>query len=168
MAINDQIQANELRVVSDEDGQIGIMSHEEAIQMADRRGLDLVEIAPDADPPVAKIMDYGKYRYKQQKRAKEQRKRQAKQGELKEIRFRPNTDDHDVEFKTRHAREFLEAGNKVKAWVQFRGRDIVHKDRGRAQLERFMEELSDISKVDQRPKMEGRRMSVLLTPEKKG
>lgn len=144
------------------------MSLDEALDLAEQRGLDLVEIAPDADPPVAKVMDYGKFRYQQQKREKEQRKRQAKQGELKEIRFRPNTDDHDVEFKTRHAREFLEAGNKVKAWVQFRGRDIVYKDRGRAQLERFIEELSDISKVDQSPKMEGRRMSILLTPEKKG
>lgn len=143
------------------------MDTADAIAEAEKRGLDLVEIAPKADPPVAKIMDFGKYRYEQQKKVKEQRKKQSKTGELKEVRFRPNTDDHDFEFKARHAREFLEHGNKVKAWVQFRGRDIIYKDRGRAVLERFQEELSDISKLDQPPQMEGRRMVVILAPEKK-
>ena len=139
----------------------------QAVDVAQNRGLDLVVISPNADPPVAKIMDFGKYRYEQQKKAKEQRKKQAKQGELKEVRFRPRTDDHDYGFKTKHAREFLEEGNKVKAWVQFRGRDIIYKDQGRDILERFIEDLSDISKVDQQPQMEGRRMSILLAPEKK-
>ena len=143
------------------------MATEDAIAEAEKRGLDLVEIAPNADPPVAKIMDFGKYRYEQQKKLKEQRKKQAKVGELKEVRFRPNTDDHDFEFKARHAREFLEQGNKVKAWVQFRGRDIIYKDRGQAMLEKFQEELSDVSKLDQPPQMEGRRMVVILAPEKK-
>lgn len=143
------------------------MPLEDALDRAAREGMDLVEVAPDAKPPVTKIMDYGKYRYEQQKKEKEQRKKQAKQGELKEIRFRPNTDDHDFEFKTRHARGFLEDGNQVKAWVQFRGRDIVHKDRGRDLLERFIEELEDLSKVEQPPRMEGRRMTVLLTASKK-
>ncbi len=111
-------------------------------------------------------MDYGKYRYEQQKKAKEQKKK-SQTVKLKELRFRPNTDTHDFNFKTRHAREFLEDNNKVKAWVQFRGRDIVHKDRGRDLLERFMDELEDISKVDQPPQMEGRRMTVILSPDKK-
>ncbi|MDX1439361.1 MAG: translation initiation factor IF-3 [Rubricoccaceae bacterium] len=156
-----------MRVVTEEEGQLGVMATEDAIAEAEKRGLDLVEIAPNADPPVAKIMDFGKYRYEQQKKLKEQRKKQAKVGELKEVRFRPNTDDHDFEFKARHAREFLEQGNKVKAWVQFRGRDIIYKDRGQAMLEKFQEELSDVSKLDQPPQMEGRRMVVILAPEKK-
>ena len=138
-----------------------------ALDMARERGLDLVEIAPGADPPVCKIIDFGKYRYEQQKKEKEQRKKQAKQSELKEVRFRPNTDDHDFEFKSKHAREFLEQGHKVKAWVQFRGRDIVYKDRGAAMLDKFIQELADVSKVDQAPQMEGRRMTLMLTPEKK-
>ena len=135
--------------------------------MARERGLDLVEIAPNVDPPVCKIIDFGKYRYEQQKKEKEQRKKQAKQSELKEVRFRPGTDDHDFDFKAKHAREFLEQGHKVKAWVQFRGRDIVYKDRGAAMLEKFIAELADVSKVDQTPQMEGRRMTLMLTPEKK-
>ncbi len=132
--------------------------------MARQRQLDLVEIAGNADPPVVKIMDFGKFRYEQQKKEKEARKKQARTSELKEIRFRPNTDDHDFEFKTKHAREFLAEGHKVKAWVQFRGRDIVYKDRGEIILTRFVETLSDISKLDQPPQMEGRRMTIMLAP----
>ena len=147
---------------------MGVMNTDDALALASSRGLDLVEISPNADPPVCKIMDYGKFRYEQQKKAKEQRKKQAHQGELKEVRFRPNTDDHDYGFKMRHAREFIGQGNKVKAWVQFRGRDIIYKDRGLAVLERFIEDLSDIAKVDQPPLMEGRRMVTMLTPEKSG
>ena len=155
-----------MRVVT-EGAQLGVMPIADALEAAEARNLDLVEISPKADPPVVKIMDFGKYRYEQQKKVKEQRKKQSKQGELKEIRFRPSTDTHDYDFKLKHAREFLEQGNKVKAWVQFRGRDIIYKDRGRLMLERFVEDLSDISKVDQMPKMEGRRMTVMLTAEKK-
>jgi translation initiation factor IF-3 len=155
-----------VRVVTDE-GQHGILPIEQALAMAQQRSLDLVEIAPNADPPVAKIMDFGKYRYEQQKKEKEQRKKQARQGELKEIRFRPNTDDHDYEFKTKHAREFLQQGNKVKAWVQFRGRDIIYKDRGAAMLEKFVEDLSDVAKLDQPPQMEGRRMTIMLAPDRR-
>ncbi len=138
----------------------------EALDLARSMGMDLVEISGSADPPVTKIMDYGKFRYEQQKKAKEQRKKQAGQGELKEVRFRPRTDDHDYEFKLKHAREFIEKGNKVKAWVQFRGRDIIYKDQGLDMLERFTEDLSDIAKVDQAPIMEGRRMTTMLTPSK--
>ncbi|MEL6443258.1 MAG: translation initiation factor IF-3 [Bacteroidota bacterium] len=164
--MNDRIRANRVRVV-DPQGEHGIYDLDRALELAQRRGLDLVEIAPNADPPVCKIMDFGKYRYEQQKKIKEQRKKQARQGELKEVRFRPNTDDHDFGFKTKHAREFLEEGNKVKAWVQFRGRDIIYKDRGLDLLARFIEELQDVAKVDQAPQMEGRRMTLLLSPDSK-
>jgi len=142
------------------------MRTEEAIDLARSMGLDLVEISATSDPPVTKIMDFGKFRYEQQKKAKEQRKKQAQQGELKEVRFRPRTDDHDYEFKLKHAREFLEKGNKVKAWVQFRGRDIIYKDQGLEMLERFTDDLADIAKIDQAPTMEGRRMTIMLTPGK--
>ncbi len=155
-----------MRVV-DPEGEHGIYEISAALELAQRRGLDLVEVAPDADPPVAKIMDFGKFRYEQQKKEKEQRKK-AHKVELKEVRFRPNTDDHDFDFKAKHARGFLEDGNQVKAWVQFRGRDIIYKDRGADLLGRFIEELSDISRVEQLPKMEGRRMTVMLTPDKSG
>ena len=134
--------------------------------MARARGLDLVEIAPMAAPPVVKIIDYGKFRYEQQKREKEARKKTA-QVELKEIRFGPNTDQHDFDFKLKHAREFLSEGDKVKAWVQFRGRDIVYKDAGVEMLTKFIDELKDLAKVDQPPQMEGRRMTIILTPTKK-
>lgn len=134
--------------------------------MARDQDLDLVEIAPDADPPVCKIIDFGKFRYEQQKREKEARKNQVTV-QLKEIRFRPHTDTHDFDFKLKHAREFLSDGNKVKAWVQFRGRDIIYKDQGQELLARFISELEDLGKVDQPPTMEGRRMSTILSPQKK-
>jgi translation initiation factor IF-3 len=135
--------------------------------MARQQSLDLVEIAPDAKPPVVKIMDFGKFRYEQQKKEKEARKK-AQTVTLKEIRFRPHTDTHDFEFKTKHAREFLEKGDKVKAWVQFRGRDIVYQNQGMELLRRFIEELQDVAKLDQEPRMEGRRMTTILAPGKKG
>ena len=154
-----------MRVV-DPQGEHGIYPIDEALDMARRRELDLVEIAPNADPPVCKIIDYGKYRYEQQKKEKEQRKKAATV-ELKEIRFRPQTDTHDFDFKTRHARGFLDDGNKVRAYVQFRGRDIIYKDQGMDLLRRFIEELQDIAKIDQPPHMEGRRMVTILAPHKK-
>ena len=163
----DILDTPEVRVISDAEGQLGVMPSAQALDMARDRGLDLVEISETATPPVVKIMDYGKFRYESQKKAKEQRKKQSQQSELKEVRFRPETDDHDYGFKMRHARDFLEAGHKVKAWVQFRGRDIIYKDRGKAVLDRFIEDLADLSKVDQQALMEGRRMSIMLTPEKK-
>lgn len=150
----------------DPEGAHGIYTIEDALDLARKRGLDLVEIAPNADPPVCKIIDYGKYRYEQQKKEKEARKKQHTVT-LKEIRFRPHTDKHDFDFKTKHAREFLEHGHKVKARVEFRGRMIVYKEQGAELLERFIAALEDVSKVDQMPRMEGRRMTVLLTPEKK-
>ena len=140
---------------------------EEALDRAREFDLDLVEIAPDANPPVCKIIDYGKYRYKQQKKEKRQRKK-SKQMQMKELRFRPRTDDHDFDFKSNHARRFLENGNKVKAYVQFRGRDIMYKDQGMDLLRRLIEEVQDLAKIDQPPKMEGRRMITILAPDKKG
>ena len=153
-----------MRVV-DPQGQHGVYTREEALEMALQQDLDLVEIAPDADPPVCKIMDYGKYLYEQKKKDKEARKRQH-HTQLKEVRFRPRTDTHDFDFKTKHAREFLEEGNKVRAYVQFRGRDIIYKEQGMKVLVRFIQELEDVSKVDQPPRMEGRRMTTILTPVK--
>ena len=130
-----------------------------------RTAPDPAAAPPDADPPPANTTHSGQHRHDQQKNDKQQRKR-AHKVELKELRFRPNTDDHDFDFKTKHAREFLEEGNQVKAWVQFRGRDIIYKERGANLLSRFIETLSDISRVEQLPKMEGRRMTVMLTPDK--
>jgi len=163
--VNDQIRAEEVRVV-DPKGAHGIYPTEEALRMADAQELDLVEISPTADPPVCKIMDYGKFRYEQQKKEKEARKK-SHVIELKEIRFRPHTDTHDFNFKTKHARNFLESGDKVRAYVQFRGRDIVYKDHGMELLRRFLEELIDVAKIDQEPRMEGRRMTTILSPIKK-
>ncbi len=162
--VNQEIRAAEVRVV-DPQGQHGVYTREEALEMAVQQDLDLVEIAPDADPPVCKIMDYGKYLYEQKKKDKEARKRQH-HTQLKEVRFRPRTDTHDFDFKTKHAREFLEEGNKVRAYVQFRGRDIIYKEQGMKVLVRFIQELEDVSKVDQPPRMEGRRMTTILAPAK--
>jgi len=163
--VNDHIRADQVRVV-DPKGNHGIYPIEEALRMADDQDLDLVEISPHAEPPVVKIMDYGKFKYEQQKKEKEARKKQHTV-ELKEIRFRPHTDTHDFNFKTKHAKGFLEAGHKVKAYVQFRGRDIIYKDHGMEVLARFITELEDLAKIDQAPKMEGRRMTTILSPHKK-
>jgi len=164
--VNEEIRASEVRVVFP-DGDHDILDVNEALDIARREELDLVEIAPKAQPPVCKIIDYGKYRYEQQKAEKEARKKQH-QMELKEVRFRPRTDDHDYEFKMRHARGWLEDGNKVRAYVQFRGRDIIYKDQGMDLLKRFIEDLQELAKIDQPPQMEGRRMTTILAPHKKG
>lgn len=124
-------------------------------------------MAPDADPPVCKVLDFGKYMYKKKKKEKEAKKKQHTV-QVKELRFRPNTDDHDLEFKTRHAREFLEDGDKVKATVQFRGRDMLYTERGEELLQDLADELSDISEIESEPNMEGRRMIMMLAPTGKG
>lgn len=154
-----------MRVV-DPQGEHGIYAIDDALALARERELDLVEIAPGAEPPVCKIIDYGKYRYELQKKEKESRKKTSTVS-LKEIRFRPHTDAHDFDFKTKHAREFLTDGNKVKAWVQFRGRDIIYQDQGMDVLRRFIEDLQEVAKVDQPPRMEGRRMTTILAPTRK-
>jgi translation initiation factor IF-3 len=152
--------------VDEDGGQLGIMTPREAIQLARDREMDLVEIAPQATPPVCKIIDFGKLRYEQQKREKVQRKHQQQQ-QLKEVRLHPRTDTHDVDFKTRHAREFLQEGHKVKFTVVFKGREITHQSIGRELLEGIIESLADDAKVDQPIRMEGRNMSIMLAPDKK-
>lgn len=163
--INNEIRVKEVRVINPDGDMIGIMATPDAVRRAEQYEMDLVEISPNAKPPVCKIIDYGKYAYELQKREKMQRKNQ-KQQEMKELRFKPRTDTHDFNFKVKHAREFLEDGNKVKANVMFRGREITHKEFGRKMLEKFIEELSDISKIDSPIKQEGRNMNVILSPDK--
>lgn len=138
----------------------------EAIRLAEEQELDLVEISPTAEPPVCKILDYKKFLYEQKKKQKEI-KAKATKVTVKEIRFGPNTDDHDFNFKLKHAREFLEEGSKVRAFVFFRGRAIVYKDKGEILLLRFANELEDVGKVEMLPKLEGKKMFIILTPTKK-
>ncbi len=136
-----------------------------AIKIAESYNLDLVEVAPKAKPPVCKVIDFGKYMYEKKKKEKEAKKKQHTVS-VKELRFRPNTDDHDLEFKTRHAREFLEGGDKVKATVQFRGRDMLYTEKGELLLLQLAKDLSDVGKIESKPNMEGRRMIMMLTPSK--
>lgn len=163
--VNEDIRVPQIRVVGPDGEMIGIMSPYEALKIAQSKEMDLVEIAPQAQPPVCKIIDFGKFRYEQQKRDKLQKKAQHHQ-QLKEIRFNPDTGLHDVEFKTRHAREFLLEGDKVKASVTFRGREIVHRDLGIVLLNGFIASLDDISKVDQPLRFEGSNCVVILAPDK--
>lgn len=139
------------------------MATQDALRMAKEKGLDLVEVAPNADPPVCRIMDFGKFKYQQQKRQQEAKKKQTVI-QVKEIKVRPKTDEHDYQTKVRHIRRFLEAGDRCKVTVFFRGREIVHKDRGLKMLQRVIDELQEIAKVEQQPQFEGRTMSMLLTP----
>jgi len=162
--INEEIVAQELRVVGAQGEALGVMTRRDALRIAQERELDLVEIAPQAKPPVCKIIDYGKFIYQQEKVDKTRKKSQH-QKELKEIRLRSGTDTHDLEFKTRHAKQFLEDGHKVKATVRFFGREIVHQDIGRALLKKFIDGLVDVSKIDQDMKSEGRTVSVTLAPD---
>lgn len=141
------------------------MMTKDAYKLAVDRGLDLIEIVPTADPPVCKLMDYGKYKYELAKKEKLQKKHQHVTL-VKEIRFHPNTDTHDFEFKARHAREFINEGHKVKATVVFKGREITYQDQGKELLDRFTETLSDIAKLEQNPKMEGRQMIAYYAPDR--
>jgi translation initiation factor IF-3 len=155
-------------VIDTEGKQLGIFLLKDARRLASERGRDLVEIAPQAKPPVCKIIDFGKFRYEQQKKEKIQKKNQQV-SVLKEIRFHPNTDVHDFDFKTRHAINFLEEGNKVKATVVFKGREMAYVELGENLLKRFLERLEDVAKVEVEPKMEGRNMSLIVVPiSKKG
>lgn len=159
--INLQIQASEIRVIGPDGEQMGILSRNDALEKSRELGLDLVEVAPNADPPVCKVMDYGKFRYQQQKRAHEAKKKQTVI-QLKEVKIRPKIDEHDFQFKLNHVRRFLEGGDKAKISVVFRGREIVHKDLGKKLLERFIEEIQDIGELESTPKMEGRNMMIVL------
>ncbi|MBN2360829.1 MAG: translation initiation factor IF-3 [Deltaproteobacteria bacterium] len=165
--INDRIRVREVRVIGPEGDQLGILLTDEARAKANELGLDLVEVSPTARPPVCKIMDYGKFKYVTKKKAVEQRRNQ-KVIEVKEVKFRPKTDTHDVQIKTEHARRFLEEGNKVKMTIMFRGREITHPEIGQQMLERVSEQLKDVGMVEFFPRMEGRAMFMVLAPAKPG
>ncbi len=160
---NDQIRAREVRVIGAEGEQIGILPRLDALALAKEAGLDLVEVAATADPPVCRIMDFGKFKYEQQQKKKEAKKNQTVV-QIKEIKVRPKTDDHDYETKLRHIRRFLSEGDRCKVTVFFRGREIVHKDRGQTILDRIIEDTKDVGKVEQEPSAEGRTLHMLLMP----
>lgn len=163
--INGQIRVREVRVVSD--GGSEVMPTRQALDLARQQGVDLVEISPNAQPPVCRIIDYSKFLYQQKKRQKEMKQKQVKV-EVKEIRFGPQTDDHDYQFKLKHAQEFLEEGNKVRAYVFFRGRSILFKEQGEVLLLRFANDLEEYAKVEQLPRLEGKKMFLFLAPKKAG
>jgi translation initiation factor IF-3 len=163
--LNEEITLPEVRVIG-EDIEPGIYPIAEAIRMAREKEVDLVEISPNAVPPVCRIIDYKKFLYEKKKKDKEQ-KAKAKQSELKEIRFTPNTDDHDFDFKAKHAEKFLLDGNKVKCYVQFKGRAIMFQERGELLLLKFAERLAEFGALESMPKMEGRRMLAMFSPKKK-
>ena len=163
--VNEQIRVREVRVVSEDGSEV--MPTRKALDMARNEGVDLVEISPNAQPPVCRLIDYSKFLYQQKKRQKEMKQKQVKQ-EVKEIRFGPQTDDHDYKFKLKHAIEFLEEGNKVRAYVFFRGRSILFKEQGEVLLLRFANDLEEYGKVEQLPKLEGKKMFLFLAPKKAG
>ena len=162
--MNRQIRISPVRVIADNGDQLGVLTIDDALAAAHERGLDLVEVAPLARPPVVKIMDYGKFKFEQAKAARAAKKKQHVI-HLKEVKYRPGIDDHDFDFKTRHAREFLAEGNKVKVTMMYRGRQMAHIELGREVLDRVALELKDIGKVEQEPKLEGRNMSMVLAPK---
>jgi len=155
-----------LRVIDADGMQLGVLPRREALRLADERSLDLVEVAPHATPPVAKLMDFGKYQYDRAKREREARK-SRKEVEIKEVRLRPKTDEHDVNFKIRQARSFLQSGAKVKVRMRFRGREIYNLDVARKQFDYFVQELEDIAIIEQRPSFEGRTMLMIMAPDPK-
>jgi translation initiation factor IF-3 len=155
----------QVRVIDERGGQLGVMSPRDAIGIAREREADLVEIVPNANPPVCKVISFGKFKYELAKKDKIQKKHQHV-SLLKELRFHPNTDTHDFNFKMRHARNFLMEGHKVKATVVFKGREMTYQDRGRELLERLTEQISDLSKIDQEPHMEGRSMIAIYAPDR--
>src|SRR3954467_9934980 len=160
---NQMIRVPQVRLVG-ENIEVGVYSIQDALKMAREQELDLVEISPNADPPVCKIIDYNKFLYEKKKKEKEM-KAKSKVSEVKEIRFTPNTDDHDFDFKSKHAENFLKDGNKVKAYVQFKGRAIMFKERGELLLLKFAERLAEVGQPEALPKLEGKRMFLMLTPK---
>jgi len=166
LRVNERIRVREVRLIDDEGTQLGIVPTPEAKNMAKERGLDLVEVAPQASPPVCKLLDYGKYKFEQEKKTRESKKKQ-KQLQLKEIRMQPKIESHDLKFKTKHIRQFLDEGNKVKVTVRFRGREMAHTELGRDVLDRILAELGEGYHVDRKPSMEGRFMSMIVGPQTK-
>jgi translation initiation factor IF-3 len=162
--INDEIGVPRVRLVDERGKMVGVVGRSEALTMAVNAGLDLVEIAPNADPPVCKILDFGKYKYEEQKKKNEARKKQ-KIIEVKEIKLRPSIDDHDYEVKRRSMVKFIEEGDKVKVTMRFRGRELAHQELGMDVLIRVKDDLDDIAKVEQMPRMEGRQMTMVMSPK---
>lgn len=162
--LNEEIREPEVRLISEEGEQLGVMSGEQALRIAEEREMDLVLISPQAKPPVCKIMDYGKYRFEQSKREKEAKKNQ-RVVEIKEIRLSPNIDVHDFDTKVGHARKFLAAGNKVKVSIRFRGREMTHTDLGLTTMAQFADDCADIASVEKPAKLEGRQMLMFLAPK---
>jgi translation initiation factor IF-3 len=163
--INEQIRVREVRIVGDNGS--SVVPTRDALNMAREQGVDLVEISPNANPPVCRLIDYSKFLYQQKKRQKEMKAKQVKV-EVKEIRFGPQTDEHDYQFKLKHAKEFLEEGNKVRAYVFFRGRSILFKEQGEVLLLRFANDLEEVGKVESMPSLEGKKMFLYLAPKKAG
>jgi translation initiation factor IF-3 len=163
--VNERIRVARVRLIGADGSQLGIFNTSDAMEIADDQGLDLVEVAPNSDPPVARIMDYGKYKYDQDIKAKRARKHQTTV-QVKEIKFRPKIDDHDYETKKRHVVRFLEAGAKVKVTIMFRGREMVHAERGLAILDRLAEDVADLGVVETEPKLEGRNLHMMMAPLK--
>lgn len=162
--VNELINVPRVRLIDQDGENVGIVGTDEAMAMAEEAGLDLVEISPNADPPVCKILDFGRFKYQAQKKANEARKKQ-KVIEIKEIKMRPNIDQHDYDVKMRSMHRFLEEGDKVKVTLRFRGREMAHQDLGMKVLQRVREDLETISKVEQYPKMEGRQMIMVISPK---
>lgn len=163
--MNRRIKVPQIRLIDHTGAMQGLFSTEAAVKMAEEEGLDLVEVDPNAKPPVCKIMDYGKHKYQLQKKQHESKKKQIVV-HVKEIKMRPNIDEHDIAFKLNHIRRFLEGKDKAKVTMQFRGREMQHIDRGRDVMERIIKEVEDIGKVEAQPKMEGRSLSMILVPSK--
>lgn len=160
LRVNERIRVSPVRLISEEGGQLGVVPVDEALEQARQAGLDLVEVAPTANPPVCKLMDYGKFKYRQRKREQHSGYRHA--GEMKSIQLGPRTEEHDLTFKLRKAREFLARGQRVQIYVRFRGAQMRHVELGEQLLQRCLEELADVAKVEQPPRMEGRRMSLTV------
>ena len=165
LRINEEIRCKEVRLIDDAGQQLGVMAPRDAAKIAAEKNLDLVEIAPNANPPVCRIMDYGKYKYEQSKREKEAKKNQ-KVISVKEVKLRPNIEDHDFLTKAKNASKFLAAGDKVKVTIMFRGREITHPELGKELCERFAEELTSVAKVEKPAKVEGRNMIMILAPSR--
>ena len=163
--INERIRVPEVRVIGEEGEQLGVMDVRDAVRAARDKGLDLVEVAPNADPPDCRIIDFGKYQYEAKKKANEAKKKQVTIT-VKEVKFRPGTDDHDYEYRMKHAREWLQDGDKVKATIWFRGREMTHRELGARILERLERDLADVGEVEARPRMEGNQMFIILGPKR--
>jgi len=164
IAVNNRIRAPQVRVIDEDGSQIGIMPTRDAVDKAFEKGLDLVEVSPNAKPPVCRILDFGKYKYEQAKKAKQAKKKQHTV-QLKEMRYRPKIEEHDYNFKTKHVRDFLLQGFKVKLYVEFRGREMAHIEFGKKIMERLQEDLKDVAVVEQRAKMEGRSLIMIVMPK---